>query len=487
MHSWYIVFLTVLLIVAAYEFIVFVVYAARIADTGVDGDHALAIQRLQNLLRLPSLLGFGKDHVQLLIGDRLLFSRRYEEAIVVLKDLLMRAPSRDTGRARELLADALDAVGRHPQAESERQMVLRLATEEPSNAVLWMSQANIAARQQRYQDAYKLYERAYHDPFSRLGLRPQLVGKLALAAMNLGHPHDTIRWAEMGLKLGSGGALKGVYHRQAGTSYSNIGDLDAAAKHFNEAYAVAQGSNDSSAAAQSLAGLSGVQRNMGQFDAAIENGRKALNLSSFARVANIYLFETYMTLGRYDEARDTILYSGESSTLTIPSNEKRSAAAMHLALGRIHAETGHFDAALAELSLASPVFTELKMAAYCKCMAAWFQAGAGAKETALTSMQEGAQMAERLSDSPGSQRDDYSMLARAALLLGEYDSALGYAGRLFARHPHPADLPQAHYLVGEARRGLGDADAARAAYQAGWATGIRSVWMERIRERFGEI
>jgi hypothetical protein len=78
---WHILF-AVLCALVAYQYVVFMLLPAELANADVRGDYAAAIKRLEIIARLPSLLG-GAGRVNLLYypGDRCASSGRYPEAL----------------------------------------------------------------------------------------------------------------------------------------------------------------------------------------------------------------------------------------------------------------------------------------------------------------------------------------------------------------------------------------------------------------------
>lgn len=483
----------IIVIVELYEAVVFGWLPGRWVKTGVHGDHDRAVKRLKLLLRLPAILGRPRKYtIRFYIADRLRCARRYDECVDVCQKLLddtdgnpafLLAPN-----LHLMMADSYDALKNARDAETERMRAFEAADRQPVTPLTLLTKGNIAERLNRYDLAYSVFERAYNELDGRhVSLRPVLIGKLAIAAFQSGRQVETIKWCELGLSNGASSSSAGVFHRMAGLSYGRLGELEKGLAHCRLAFEVGQRENKRRESAQSLACLSGIQRKMGRLDESLENGRKALAIQPDERSAKANIYETLMDLGRFDEARDVLVGSAAAGSLPLVHHEKRSSGVESLGCARAYGELGDFGAALDELEKVKDVYTDPKMASYCRAMEAWLRAGQGEREQAARLIDESVVAIKKLPELPANRRDSYAMLARAALEMRDFDAAYRFASDFANFEPVPCDVAKGCCLLGDALKGQGNLQGAKLAYEKGLAAGIETVWAKRIRERCAQL
>jgi len=480
--------IAVVVLAAAYEVIAFQYLPKHIFRARKKSGYDATITRLRILGRLPSLAGAkAKLHTWFYLGDMLYQARRYAEALEPLRAVCSFGTNPLDPPARKRIAECLDALGRPDEAARERLAAGFVADAIGNPLLSAKTKAEMFSREQKYDEACQQYELAMGlatGPDFRLKRTLRL--KLTLANMNAGHPSRVLGLSEQGLLDDPDPLHKIIFHRMAGLACANLGRLEIADIHSQKAYDAAVQLGNTNQQADSLGVLAYVRHQQGRLDEAIDLSRRAVEAAGEIgnRVANTCLFETLMTMGRYQDAQNAISQSRESTVMFVPSKERRSTGAMNLGLARAAGELGNFNQALDLVASATKDFQNNSMSAYCDSIRFWLLAERG---DAASEWMVATESKVKSVDSPGAQRDIFGMLTRGALATGDYALGLRFAMCLLDLGPHPVDLPRAHYLIGECRRGLGEIDAARSAFNEAIGLGIETIWTKRARERLAEM
>jgi tetratricopeptide (TPR) repeat protein len=391
---------------------------------------------------------------------------------------------------RVRLADSLEALGRVDEAAEERRRAEEGVDQAEPDSVRHSTRAKLLERQNRYEEAYAEYQKAFEfTPAFPTLARIECMIHLVLTAFNAGRPDDCLRWAEGAIALGAKGRRLRAAHRMAGLACGNLGRLEEAEQHFRDAYDVATADKDRAAMAEILASLAERLHWRGKLVEADEAVVRAAAMDPKAeRISHAVRADILITRGRFDEARTALQRYREAAPHTVPQYERRARAAGSLEAARVEAVCGraddawrHIHEALAELG------NDAKLGLKCQAVLSWVHAVRG---DADESQRLAASLEPRLADferDPGTCRGALHDLGMAAGARGDHATGIDCWTRYLALGPHPVYRPNALYHRGECHRHLGHLDEARADYEAAVAMNIDSHFARLARRRLGEL
>ena len=126
---------------------------------------------------------------------------------------------------------------------------------------------------------------------------------------------------------------------------------------------------------------------------------------------------------------------------------------------------------------------DAKLTLWCDAAEARLDAMQGRRESALRAIDDADARLAGFAQDRNTRSGVLGNLGRAALLLGEFDRALGYWDDYLAAPPQPVDVPTAHYHLAEAHRGIGDDESARAEYRRAIDTGLMTYYTGLAQSR----
>jgi tetratricopeptide (TPR) repeat protein len=205
------------------------------------------------------------------------------------------------------------------------------------------------------------------------------------------------------------------------------------------------------------------------------------------RVANIYLYETLMTLGRYQEAWGVMTGSAEQVAF-LPHHQKALAGIDNLTLARICLEIGQPQDAWGYWQAGAAAFIDdPKMGPYVRSLGAAVQAHLGMADDARKQIRYVAEVLDAKPLPRGSKLDNYAYLIRAASLLGDHGDCLRFLERYRELKPYVADFPRTLYYAGESCFRAGDRDGAMSRYREAASACPESIYAEHALTRLSEM
>lgn len=485
------IILILFLTVFCYQTYVLGILPTRIAKTGLRGDHDAAIARLERLMKLPSFNGeSGRVFVLFNLADRCVVAKRYEDALPWLTRLMAirNVPGELEPIVHSRYADCCEALGRPHEAVEHRRYAATAAQAKPESYAAVLARGDELDRRKEYDEACEHYGNALGRAKLDAKQKTVIQTKLAVSALRAGRPETVVRVAGEALSQPVTPDIAMMLHRLAGTAYSSLGDLERSGEELQKAYDLAEARQDLPHQAEALAGLSGVARNQGRLAEALETARRAVSLQSPPpKVANIYLYEVLMLLGRYQEAWGVVTGSSEQIAF-LPHQQKATAGIDSLTLARVCLEIGQPQDAWSYWQGGAAAFIDdPKMGPYVRSLGAVLQAHLGMADDARRQVRYVAETLETTTLARGSKLDKYAYLVRAAALLGDHADCLRFLEVYRALKPYRADLPRTLYYAGESCLRTGDRDRAASLFREAASACPEAIYAEHARTRLSEM
>jgi tetratricopeptide (TPR) repeat protein len=455
------------------------------------GDRARARRILEAVLRHRALLG-GSSRAG--IHYRLAWSyleegRAQEAAEQARKSIAQRTSLALESLYRSRLADCLEACGDMAGAAVERERSRQTADAGPASAAQLMARGKALRKDGRYAESIPVYERAIELAANMApDARAHLMVSLALSCWEAGRIHQALSWAEQALAL-----QPNLTHRIAALSTSalalgNLGRLDDAEERWNLAFIAAAEAGNTAQAARFLATSAEIQRRRGKLVEAIATCERAAGMSLDARrPARFVQFECLLTWGRFAEARQVLEQGANARGFAVPASERRTQALTALNAALLTAEEERPGEALAQVDVVRDVLqNDEKVGVTYHAIRTWLEALLGLRAESESSARSALACAARMPDDRSAQLRCHTYLGRAALAVGEAESARLHFESCINLGPDPAEVPRARYFLGECRRAAGDLAGARAEWQAAVDTGLETRYVALARRRLQE-
>jgi tetratricopeptide (TPR) repeat protein len=483
-------FVALIIVVPIFDWLVFEVYTKRLERMASTGDRDAIIRVLENVLKLPSVM--GKANARNRLAHQYLVNKQYEQAIEQYRHVL-RVPLRGSAEAkiRANLAECLEALGKTDEAAAERGSATTLAYYWQGDLSAAQAKAQLLERDNRYAEACRILETALpHIPPEAKRMRSQFLARLTTTSFNAGRVEEAAAWGEAGLKSGPTGVILDATRSMTALAYKNLGDLDKAEALLNLAFEDARADGRTEQAARIRASIAEVHFLRGAIDEALAIADEALAMGTkFRGVAYIMKFEAHKALGRYEEALAALDASIDPPALAFKVSYVKRHNGVNL-LGRAHICAEMREPERAQefcLAGARDFANDVKMTHYCDAMYVWIMALLGDNEAAAAQIAhvEAAEM--RAGTSRTTLIDVLLFLCRAAREIGDFETAERLARRLLTLKPYPVQLPQLHYLLGDSLRGRGDLAGARQAYQEAAAFTFGTRYERDAADRLREM
>jgi tetratricopeptide (TPR) repeat protein len=439
---------------------------------------------LERVLATPSLLGPGMKIVARtgLVGIYLLSGKHAEAAAHCRAILAALASSRHRDRhgaleadTRRRLADCLEALGQHEEAEEERRRAeeeLRLA---PSDSLRHSTKGLFLERQHHYEEAYREYQKALElTPLSNVPVRIDCIMRLVLASHKAGRPTDSLRWAEEAITLGASDWFFVSAHRMAAIACGNLGRLDESEEHYRKAYDAAASAKKTPEIAEILGSLASCLCKRGKLIEANETCIKAAAMDPKGKRMSLAVqSQVLRAWGRYDESLAILAAYKDAGKVVIPDLERRLIAVCVLDTARIEAECGRADAAWQHIQEALAVLrNDAKLGLKCDAVCCWVLAARGlADESERVSSEVETRLSD-FEDDPSTRRGVLHDLGMAACVRGDHHAGIDCWTCYLGLSPDPVHQPTALYQRGECYRQLNQLTEARNDYRAAVAMNL---------------
>lgn len=445
-------------------------------------------QLLEWIEASPALLG---DAMKVAVRMRLVYVYEREhrfDAVERLcrKMLAHRLPRGLESTIRAHLADALDALGRRAESESERERIQEVLAGTLDKPLEQLARGNLLMSQDRHAEACEAYEQGLGIvPVDKPDFRLKFMNKLAIAALRAGRPADALSWADQAIAGGAGQPWLSLMHRMAALACSNMGRLEESERHLHLAEDAARARGDSAGVSQCLALLANLAHHRGQFEQAFTLCRQAAAMDHEAcRPAWLLEAELHRLQGRYDEAISLLARAQEAPQHGKAAAARQGQAVCMLSAAWIEAERGQGERAWTLLQQAlGELGNDAKLGLWCDGTAAWVCALLGRRAQAERIYAQAAPRIDALGDDRATQLNLHALLGKASFALGDYARAAEHWEAFLTHAPEAVNRPSGGYYLGEARLKLGDLAGAREAFGDSVAVGIDSHHARLARER----
>ena len=412
---------------------------------------------------------------------------RYEEAAEIGLTLLRDRPLRPSDEAdvRRRLADALDGLGRSDEAELQLRLAgaaLEGAPRDPS----WAFQlGRVCAARRDFAGACRASEVGLEvAPPGPGGMRALLARALANDLFMAGRMEESARRAEEAVELAGSPEEALPAHRQAAASYSSLGRLDDGEEHARWAVELAEDWADEKTLSDCLGFLAEFLRKRGRLAEALDAVDRAEAKSRPTRETEVMRSEILRSLGRFDESLAALDRATDLDPPAMPRHERFLRGVHSFGRANLLLFLGRIDEAAAQLEAArAGIGDDARVGAWCDASDVHLAALRGLRDEATRGLDRVEARLVDFAQDRGTRSAVLAGLGRAALALGEFDRTVGYWEQYLDLPAVPVDVPTAHYHLAEARRGLGDGDAARDHYQAAVATGLETHFARLAESR----
>jgi tetratricopeptide (TPR) repeat protein len=433
--------------------------------------------------------------------------RRYAEAERVWRAALAERaddmPPATESDIHRRLADALEMLDRRNEAREELDRAGACLDRAEARGVGWHeARGNLYEQQGRFGDAATEYRLALAQKDAQASeITAHLRLKASLALYNAGRFVAALEQAEASLAVGGLPADTNAItrRRQMALLLIELDRLDEAEAFARDVLAIAQHSGISELIVMGHAQIGHVRQMRGDLDGALDAcdaARKATPPEAAggmgAQMQHAIRATTLAIRGDYDEAV-MALRDAPRDENPYPNLERRTRSAIALTLAQFHLQAGRPGPALTELEEAERGFADFeRLRLSCEAVRLWAEALADAEAGggSRASLRESARAllgrlraASADMDGPVGLREPLTVLARAAIVLGEYTLGLETLD-LYAQAPvRPVARPSLELFTGECLAGLGQTEEARAAYRRAIASGIEVTHTALARER----
>jgi tetratricopeptide (TPR) repeat protein len=341
----------------------------------------------------------------------------------------------------------------------------------------------------RYTDAIPLYEKAVRGTPKWLGLaRTANLLRMGLAHYNDGQPAETLRRAEEALASRPPKEILHMAHVLAGLAHVELGDLERAEFHRQEAYNLAEKLGNRDQAAEYLAQLANVKMLRGNLGEAVATTRYAAQMGVKAkRMALLVEAECHRAWGDWNEARRA---AQEARTVgKLPgAMEARSQGTIILLLAWIEAESGNVYAARQHFEAGRGIFErDEKIRLWCDATNAWLLALEHQREAASEALAAVAGQLEKFAGDRSTQSIAGAMSGYAAYELREYHRAREWWEYYLRWTPHPVFQVTGAYHLGECLLRSGETAAAAAAFRRAVSFGLDTHRARQAQKRLAAL
>lgn len=480
--------ITVIAALLVREYVIFLACPRSADAASARGDKDAARGMLEDVLRKPSLFGSAlRRHVHHRLSWLYLNERRIPEAVEQSRlALLGRLNPAIEALYLMRLADCLEANGDLDAAVGERARVAPLLNSTRENAAQLIALGSSLRSQGRYTDAIPVYERALaKTPESLTMPRAHIMASLALACWEAGRINETLRWSEGVLALNPDITHRTTVLSISGLALGNLGRLDEAEERHRMAYEASSAVGNTDQAARHLAMVGAMHRRQGRLVEAIETCERAASMSlASRRAARFTEYETFLSWGRFSDAREMLEQGLKAQGFAIVGKERRIQAVSELAQALLEVEEGRADQAIVCLDAArDELADDEKTAISYHSMRAWVEALLGRVDMSGESARRATALSARIPDSRNSLLTYHRNLGCASLAAGRIDSARHHWQTYLSLLPDPVDAPKAHYYLGQCFDEEGNRSGAREEWQAAVDSGLDTLYVSLARER----
>lgn len=474
------------------EWTLYVLVPAQARRLAKHGAYDRAICLLERVAALPAMAGEGvKIGVQYQLGVLYFQHRRFAEAAEQFRALLQeRIPAGLESDTRRRLADSLENIGQIAEANAERNKAQDVV-QEKGDVLSLLSRADLLKRENRYDEAFGVYEKALAQMRRQAPhARAEVMVKMCLTAFEGGHPDLTIQWAEAAIAGQAREPFLSLAHSMAGVGYGNQSQFSQAEPHLWSVYELARATGDATRTGRSLAVIASHQMRQGRLQEALQTCDRIFRDGLASRTAHVVHSECLQILGRFEEARFALYQARdieEAGEAKIPFHQRRHQALMSFGLARVLAHEGQAQTAWNQLQEAAAGFAQdKKLTLWCEAVGAWILALLDRPEQARQKMQYVQEHRGEFAEDGSDQRSCAAALAMTAFSLGDYPTSKALWLDYLALGPDPAWLPRGYYHLGECCGSLGDKDGARQAFTQALLPGIDTYDAQRARRRLAE-
>jgi tetratricopeptide (TPR) repeat protein len=334
--------------------------------------------------------------------------------------------------------------------------------------------ARRALQTSRYADAMRAFARSasFIPSINRNG-RARMMLQASMAALDAGLPQQAVNWAERVLGVERAYPVFSILaHSAAARGFSDTGDAWTAERHLTLAIdAITPVAERVAAAKGILAGMLAQSadelRKRGDLRQAIDKATRAIEMGPSAhRDASTVIGECAVTQGRYDDALRWFHNARSGPAYNTPWAEVRAQGLLSLQMAATYASAERPDDVLPHLNHAyQSLGSDPRLRLWCDCTALQLRAFGGDPATVQSEIASMQAAAERFPEDRTTRLRVWSTLARAALRVGEYSTALIYFAREEAEGLDPVWEPRNAYGVGLCRLAMTEVDAARHAFR----------------------
>jgi tetratricopeptide (TPR) repeat protein len=454
----------------------------------------LAIALARTALVVPAIrTGDHKIALRSLLAHLYFREKRYRESLVAYDTLASIQDNRsEVAEAYVKRGDCLKAMGRDDDAKLAWEIAVGKLSGLGDSFTKFKVLADLRHRLGDYGGAYDSYRSAY--PLAT-GRQVKMRASICMSASSLANKllkHDeAIEWGEEGIKQGASDSERVTLYDQIGAACLALGDLPGGERCFLAEMDAAKKCGAKSKISRAESRLAVIDEYSGRIDAAMERYRSAdpgaADPNSALGMARCHAYR-----GRYDEAIEHYAAMAEGlpdkRVWTMSSDQLRATA--DIAMARIHARLGRFDEAQTLLDRAQSLLKSEPAATTRHTLIAT-RAEVFAREGLTTDtrgyLDEAIAALPEIEGNPLLGRGCLATVASALYHAGEYESARDVMGRAIANGPFPVALPQMYNLLGQCEAALGNADAAREAYQSAVSPGIDTVDAREANEALGRL
>jgi tetratricopeptide (TPR) repeat protein len=440
-----------------------------VATPSLFGD-MMRIQARHDLMRLAHMEG---RHEQAAVQGYAILRHRY-------------IPATLAAEVRGRLADALEGMGHFDEAREVReQAVADLKAAPVKDASWYINHGRQLTARNDHAGACRAYEEGLAAlPEGAREARALLTLHLATALFMAGRLVDSACRGEEAAELVDDTERKLMAHRQAGASYADLGRLDDAERHKRITVELAESLGDPKRLADCLADLAEIHRKRGQLPQALAACDRAAAVSRPTRHIELIRYEIFRSWGRFDPALAAVDRASSVDALPTPRREQVMQAVFSFARATIQLEQGRLDGVAALLDSArAGVQGDAKITLWCDAASLRLAALEGRRDDALIEMENIESRLAEFGQDRNTKSGVLGNLGRTALVLGDYERALGYWQQYLELPPQPVDVPTAYYHLGECRRGLDDFAAARKFYWQATDVGLDTHYAHLAQTR----
>ncbi len=450
------------------------------------GDTELQRRLLELIVNTPLATG-AKIHARYILAGNYQVARRYSCAEALYWSILrdnegVILPGFES-LVRQNLADAIEALGRREDAQTQRDRAVEVLRRGGGTIVDFQAQGKLFDREHLYDEAVAAYKQAlaaYPPPNKTVAAT--LMIHLVLSSNNAGRPADTVRWAESLIGLDPHGPHAGRAQRMAAVGCTKLGRSDDAERHLRSAIERASSPKDR---ADLLAQLAGCVFRRGNLD---EAERMACDAEAMAPRTQVLPWKIIGRIerarGRIEEAIQALEHCSDISISHVPTQNRRVTAVIQRDLATLHAELGRGDVALsliceAEIELSGDRQQEMLLDA----AAALVHAFRKEPDIARNRIASALDARTILPEDRGNQQAVLYSLSRAALLIDEPERAESFLNAFLELEPEPVSRAFAYYHLAECRRQAGDIAMANDLNIKAASTRFGSRWEFLARDR----